>query len=170
MIKTFVILAIIFIVTVAIGYFFPFLSITNYIQYIPDKVTELWNWLQSYGVTPLQLIGALGGVTAVGGVVVAWLRAKLSATKQQADKQIYQTQEYATQQLKIQADTTKAALTQKEQEIADLQAQLTSSPTQRTITNLNEQITKLQSDYNTMERTYQNMIAKLKLEKQIVVK
>lgn len=173
-----ILIFIVFLVIVAVFTYFvmPNLSFfngaTEYLRSIPVQLQNGWAWLQSYGVTPAQLLGAVGGIATISTLIIAKLRSSLSNTKQQAQAQLQQTQAYAVQQqnvLSTQATSLQGMVDAQKQQIATLQQQLyTASAGTQDLTLWKSNYEKLQNDYNVMEQTYQNLINDLKQKTQVV--
>jgi predicted RNase H-like nuclease (RuvC/YqgF family) len=149
-------------------------SLLNSLSSVPAMLQGVWTQLQSYGVTPMQLISAVGSVVAVGGVIIAKLRSSLAKTKAEADAKIQTAQAYATQQQQLltqQTQNLQGTVTTQTQQINDLQAKLAEAQTANAnALQYRADYEKLQNEYNIMERTYQNALAELKQKTVTVVK
>lgn len=142
------------------------------ITQIPTRIQQGWIWLQNQGIGLEKVIAMTGGIVTIGTLVVRKLQSNLAQSKAQAQQ--------AQSSLVGMQTNYNNALSQKDQQIANLTTQIQTLKTQdqtsvlsdlqtqnATLTQENQ---KLISDMNAMERSYQNTIQYLKQQQVTVVK
>jgi len=150
--------------------------INSWIQTAPTKIANGWSWLQAtlgaFGLGMGTMLTAGGSLTFLA-LSRLWPKAKENI-QVEANQKLESVKSSLTQKLGVansEKEDLEKQLQQKTTELTTLKnSQLDVSQLTEQLAKEKSQLKKLRQDYNTMETTYQNIIADLKMKEKVVIK